>query len=145
MNDKRRIVCPSCTGIVGVPPERLADAPKCPRCHTALFAGHPVELTSASFDQHVAKTDLPVVVDFWAPWCGPCRMMAPAFEEAAQRMEPNARFAKLNTDEAQDIAGRYGIRSIPTLIVFKGGREVARQPGAMGAEALVRWVSGALA
>ena len=145
MNDKRRIVCPSCDGIVGVPLERLADAPRCPRCHTELFAGHPVELTSASFEQHVAKTDLPVVVDFWAPWCGPCRMMAPAFEEAAQRMEPSARFAKLNTDEAQDIAGRYGIRSIPTLIVFKGGREVARQPGAMGAEALVRWVSGALA
>ena len=145
MNDKRRITCPNCDGIVGVPAGRLTDAPKCPRCHTALFAGHPVELTSASFDQHVAKSDLPVVVDFWAPWCGPCRMMAPAFEEAAQRMEPGARFAKLNTDEAQDIAGRYGIRSIPTLIVFKGGREVARQPGAMGAEALVRWLSGALA
>ena len=145
MNDKRRIICPSCDGIVGVPAGRLADDPKCPRCHTALFAGHPVALTSANFDQHVAKSDLPVVVDFWAPWCGPCRIMAPAFEEAAQRMEPGARFAKLNTDEAQDIAGRYGIRSIPTLIVFKGGREVARQPGAMGAEALVRWVSGALA
>jgi thioredoxin 2 len=145
MNDKRRIICPSCDGIVGVPAGRLADGPKCPRCHTALFAGHPVALTSANFDQHVARSDLPVVVDFWAPWCGPCRMMAPAFAEAAQRMEPGARFAKLNTDEAQDIAGRYGIRSIPTLIVFKGGREVARQPGAMGAEALVRWVSGALA
>jgi thioredoxin 2 len=145
MNDKRRIICPSCNGIVGVPAERLTDAPKCPRCHTALFAGHPVELTSASFEQHVAKTDLPMVVDFWAPWCGPCRMMAPAFEQAARRIEPNARFAKLNTDEAQEIAGRYGIRSIPTLIVFKDGREVARQPGAMGAEALVRWVSAALA
>jgi thioredoxin 2 len=145
MNDKRRIICPNCDGIVGVPPERLADAPKCPRCHTALFAGHPVELTSASFDQHVAKTDLPVVVDFWAPWCGPSRMMAPAFEAAAQRMEPNARFAKLNTDEAQDIAGRYGIRSIPTLIVFKGGREVSRQSGAMGAEQLSRWVASAIA
>jgi thioredoxin 2 len=145
MNDKRRIVCPSCNGIVGVPAERLADGPKCPRCHTPLFAGHPVALTSANFDQHITKSDLPVVVDFWAPWCGPCRMMAPAFEDAAQRMEPGARFAKLNTDDAQDIAGRYGIRSIPTLIVFKGGREVARQPGAMGAEALVRWVSSALA
>jgi thioredoxin 2 len=136
----RKIVCQHCDAIVGVPAERLGDGPRCPRCHTALFGGHPVELTSGNFDQHVAKSDLPVVVDFWAPWCGPCRMMAPAFEEAAGRMEPSARFAKLNTDEAQDVAARYGIRSIPTLIVFKDGREVARQSGAMSAEQLVRWV-----
>jgi len=92
----------------------------------------------------VTQGDLPVVVDFWAPWCAPCRMMAPAFEETARRMEPAARFAKLNTDEAQAIAARYGIRSIPTLMVFKGGREVARQSGAMGGDALVRWASGAI-
>ena len=140
----RRVVCQSCNAVVGVPAERLGDGPRCPRCHTALFEGHPVTLTSASFDQHVARSDLPVVVDFWAPWCAPCRMMAPAFEEAAGRMEPAARFAKLNTDEAQDVAARYGIRSIPTLIVFRGGREIARQPGAMGVEALTRWVSAAL-
>jgi len=140
----RKVVCQHCDGIVGVPAERLGDGPRCPRCHKALFEGHPVALTSGNFDQHVARSDLPVVVDFWAPWCGPCRMMAPAFEEAASRMEPSARFAKLNTDEAQDVAGRYGIRSIPTLIVFKGGREVARQSGAMSGEQLVRWVSSAV-
>jgi thioredoxin 2 len=129
---------------VAVPADRLGDGPRCPSCHTPLFDGHPVELNDRNFDRHVAQGDLPVVVDFWAPWCGPCRMMAPAFEAAAQRMEPAARFAKLNSDEAQATAARYGIRSIPTLIVFRGGREVARHSGAMGADALVRWASGAL-
>jgi len=144
MTDKRHIVCQRCNGIVGVPAARLGDGPRCPACHTPLFDGHPVELTSQIFDQHVNRNDVPVVVDFWAPWCGPCRMMAPAFEETSRRMEPAARFAKLNTDAAQDVAARYGIRSIPTLIVFKGGREVARQPGAMGADALARWVQSAI-
>lgn len=144
MSDSRNVVCQRCSGIVAVPADRLGDGPRCPRCHVALFEGHPITLTSANFDQHVAKSSLPVVVDFWAPWCGPCRMMAPAFEEAAGRIEPAARFAKLNTDEAEDIAARYGIRSIPTLIVFRDGREVARQPGALGLDALTRWVGSAL-
>jgi thioredoxin 2 len=145
MTDKYRIACQHCNGLVGVPAERLGDGPRCPSCHTPLFDGHPVELTDGNFDRHVGQGDLPVVVDFWAPWCAPCRMMAPAFEETAQHVEPRARFAKLNTDESQETAARYGIRSIPTLIVFKGGREIARQPGAMGGGALTRWVREAIA
>jgi thioredoxin 2 len=144
MTGKHRIACQHCGGLVGVPAGRLHDGPRCPRCHTPLFDGEPVELTEATFDRHVGGGDLPVVVDFWAPWCAPCRAMAPAYAEAARRIEPAARFAKLNTEEAQAVAGRYGIRSIPTLIVFKGGREVARQSGAMSADALARWVSAAL-
>jgi thioredoxin 2 len=143
MSDKRHIVCQHCNGVVGVPAGRLRDAPRCPSCHTSLFDGHPVELTSQTFDRHVQRNDVPVVVDFWAPWCGPCRMMAPAFEEAARRMEPAARFAKLNTEVAQDVAARYGIRSIPTLIVFKDGKESLRQSGAMGTDALVHWIGSA--
>jgi thioredoxin 2 len=106
MTDKQRIVCQHCDGTIGVPAPRLGDGPRCPRCHTPLFDGHPIELTERNFDQHVANSDVPVVVDFWAPWCAPCRMMAPAFAETAGRMEPAARFAKLNTDEAQAIAAR---------------------------------------
>ncbi len=140
----RRVVCHHCNGIVGVPPERLGDDPRCPRCHAPLFEGHPIELDDASFDQHVGKSDLPIVVDFWAPWCAPCRMMAPGFEETARTMEPHVRFAKLNTDEAQGVAARYGIRSIPTLIVFKDGREVARQSGVMRSDQLARWVTSAV-
>jgi thioredoxin 2 len=140
MNEKLRIVCAECHGLVGVPADRLADGPSCPKCHTPLFGGQPIELTDQTFDQHVAKSDVPVVVDFWAPWCAPCRMMAPAFAETASRMEPAARFAKLNTDEAQQVAARYGIRSIPTMILFRGGRELARQSGAMDAGSIERWV-----
>jgi thioredoxin 2 len=145
MTSRYRIACQHCSGLVGVPADRLEDGPRCPSCHTPLFDGHPVELTDGNFDRHVGQGDLPVVVDFWAPWCAPCRMMAPAFEEATRRMEPVARFAKLNTDESRETAARYGIRSIPTLMVFKGGREVARQPGAMPPDSLMRWISDALA
>jgi thioredoxin 2 len=98
----------------------------------------------SNFDKHLARNDLPLVVDFWAPWCGPCQMMAPHFEAVAKREEPNARFAKVNSDEESDIAARYGIRSIPTLIVFKEGKEIARQSGAMDASGLTRWLTSTL-
>jgi thioredoxin 2 len=135
-----QVVCHRCNGTVRVPTDRLGDQPNCPRCHEPLFTGHPVELNSAGFDRQVSQSGVPVVVDFWAPWCSPCRSMAPVFERVAAETEPAARFAKLNTDEAQDVAARYGIRSIPTLMVFKDGREVARQAGAMDAASLRRWL-----
>ena len=145
MTDKAlQVVCQHCDSIVRIPADRLSDRPQCPQCHTPLFDGHPVELTDANFSRHVDQGELPVVVDFWAPWCGPCRAMAPGFEEVARRMEPSARFAKLNTDDAQETAARYGIRSIPTLMVFKGGKEVARQSGALDPTRMNRWLADAL-
>jgi thioredoxin 2 len=136
------LVCGHCDAIVRVPPERVSEEPRCPKCHNALFEDQPLELKAASFDKHITRGDLPVVVDFWAPWCGPCRAMAPHFEEAARRLKHRVRFAKVNSDEEPSIAGRFGIRGIPTLIAFKHGSEIRRQVGGMDLNGLLRWADG---
>jgi thioredoxin 2 len=140
MKGTLHIVCPHCRSLNRVPESRLADRPNCGQCHAPLFTGRPIGLTEQDFDLHVSRADIPLVVDFWAPWCGPCRMMAPAYEEAAKSLEPHVRLAKVNTEQEHALAARFGIVSIPTLVVFRGGCESARQPGAMGLQDIVRWV-----
>ena len=139
MSEPLHVVCPSCVTVNRVLPERL-DHGRCGRCKQSLFTGKPIALSDSDFATHIGRSDLPVVVDFWAPWCGPCRMMAPHFERAAAELQPHVRLAKLNTEEAQQSAARFGIRGIPTLIAFRKGQEIARQSGAMDYANLTRWI-----
>jgi thioredoxin 2 len=140
MAQENLVVCGKCGGVNRLPPARNAGDAKCGKCGAKLFSGHPEDVDAQTFDRQIKRSSLPVVVDIWAPWCGPCKMMAPAYEAAANELEPHVRLVKLNSDNEQAIASRLGIRGIPTMILFHGGRELARTSGAMTAGQIVSWV-----
>lgn len=139
MSGTLHIVCGRCGQINRVPTDRPAERARCGACHMELFAGHPVEVAEADFDRHITRNDIPVLVDVWAPWCGPCRVMAPMFEQAAAALEPDVRLLRLNSDEAPELSTRLGIRSIPTLLLFQGGKVLARTSGVMRLDQIVAW------
>ena len=138
------VVCPHCQAVNRVLPDRMQDGPTCGRCKDRLFTGHPLELRGDAFYRHLERGDLPLLIDFWAPWCGPCRAMAPSFIQAAAQLEPRVRLGKVNVDEEPQIASRFSVASVPTLVLFRGGREAARQVGALPPTDLLSWVRAQL-
>ena len=138
-DDPIQLACPQCAAINRLARQRLGESPRCGRCHEAIFTAAPVALTATSFDSHAVRSGLPLLVDFWAPWCGPCQSMAPQFAAAAKQLEPDLRLAKVDTEAEPALGARFGIRSIPTLLLIQSGKEIARQSGAMGADQIVQW------
>ncbi|EXL02301.1 thioredoxin [Aquamicrobium defluvii] len=133
------VVCPHCAAVNRIAAGRDARPARCGSCKQKLFEGHPVDVDGHMYDRQVTRNDIPVLVDVWAPWCGPCRMMAPAFAQASAELEPHVRLIKLNSDSEPEVAGRLGIRGIPTMILFRGGKELARTSGAMTARQIFDW------